>query len=714
MKVKAGNPSTLGAHCEDGGTNFALFSANAERVELCLYDPAGKQEIGRCELPEKTHDVWHGFLPEVAPGACYGYRVHGSYDPCAGHRFNSAKLLLDPYTRALQGEFQWHPSHFAFDPDSAHQDLIPDSRDNAAFMPKGVVCPPVHRNENTRPRVPWHKTVIYETHVKGFTWLNPEIPESIRGTFTGMAQPQVIDYIKSLGMTSVELLPVQAFIDEYHLHEKGLTNYWGYNTLNFFSPQSRYLDGNDPELFRIMVDRFHEADLEVILDVVYNHTCEGNHLGPTLSFKGIDNASYYQLLPEDERFYINDSGCGNTINIRHPRVLQLVMDSMRYWVEVMGVDGFRFDLGSILGRQERGFNRESPFFQVLTQDPVLSKCKLIAEPWDLGPGGYQLGQFPPGWSEWNDRYRDTIRRFWRGDSGELPELARRLHGSADIFEHAGRRPCASINYISIHDGFTLRDLVSYKHGHNEANGEDNNEGYRENQSFNHGCEGETEDEAINDLRWRQIRNILTTLVVSQGVPMIQAGDEVGRTQLGNNNSYCQDNAINWIDWSEISKQGSELRDFTRRLLTLRECFPVLQADQYRHPSDDSNEESIQWLNREGKLMCEDDWHERNNHVLGYLLTENTTKEELETSYLLVLFNASCEDQTFVLPRLQALSQTGWKQLLDSTYSDPAKPKPVSESLEVFAKSLVVLSTGKAPTLAVPTNLEQTSTEKYDA
>ncbi len=689
LQILPGHANAVGAVNDGDGTNFALFSAHAERVELCLFDAAGREQIARVDLPEKTHDVWHGYLPGVEPGTPYGYRVHGPYQVHAGQRFNPHKLLIDPYARELLGPFVWHESHYAYDRSVQIQDLSYDQHDNAAYVPKAVV--PARRRKRLgvgRSLVPWHETIVYETHVRGFTATHPEVPESLRGTFAGLAQPGIIDYVKALGVTSVELLPVHAFIDEPFLVERGLTNYWGYNTLNFFTPHAAYLGGAGVEAFREFVDRYHDAGLEVILDVVYNHTAEGNHLGPNLSFRGIDNASYYQLSPRDQRFYVNDSGCGNTLNIRHPRVLQLVLDSLRYWAGDLGVDGFRFDLAAVLGRDERGFNTEAPFFQALTQDPVLAGCKFIAEPWDLGPDGYQLGHFPPAFAEWNDRFRDTVRRFWRGDPGQLPELARRLHGSGDIFEHRGRKPYASINFVTSHDGFTLRDLVSYNKRHNADNLEDNNDGHRDNLSFNHGHEGPTDDSAIDDLRWRQQRNFLATLLMAQGVPMLQAGDELGRSQAGNNNAYCQDNATSWIDWSGIDEQARGLIEFTRELLTLRRACTVLHADRFRHFDDDIYDDSIQWFNSDGKRMREAHWHERENHVLGYLLTENGHGSG-GSRLLLVLFNAGAEPQDFVLP---AYHGVGWQLMIDS--SDPEiEPKPMAAGtrLELAPKSVRIFS-----------------------
>ncbi|MCB1645591.1 MAG: glycogen debranching protein GlgX [Pseudomonadales bacterium] len=691
MAIEAGSPHLPGSHYDGEGTNFALFSEHAERVELCIYDQQGKTEIQRFDLPEKSLDIWHGYLPGIGPGTCYGYRVHGPYEPHAGHRFNPHKLLLDPYARRLRGAFRWTDAHFGFDPASPEQDLSLDSRDNADWMPKAVVTEAVDFS-CARPvnRVRWHETVLYETHVRGFTKLHPEVPENLRGSFLGLAQDKVISYLKSLGVTSVELMPVQAFIDEYHLHKKGLSNYWGYNTLGYFSPEPRYLVSDDPAEFRACVERFHDAGLEVILDVVYNHTCEGNHLGPTISFKGIDNAAYYQLLPSDRRFYVNDSGCGNTLNIRHPRVMQMVLDSLRYWAGYMGVDGFRFDLATASGRTEHGFRHDATFFQVIAQDPVLSSRKLIAEPWDLGPGGYQLGHFPGAWSEWNDRYRDTVRRFWRGDKGQLPELARRLHGSGDIFEHSGRTPRASINYVASHDGFTLRDLVSYKDRHNEANLEGNNDGHRENLSANNGVEGESGNAETDTRRWQQQRNFLTTLVVSQGVPMLLAGDEFGRTQAGNNNAYCQDNETNWIDWKNITSSGHELAEYTRQILSLRKKFRVLQADKYRHHPSDPADDSIQWLNSDGLQMREEHWHEADNQFLGFLLEQS---EGDSSRFLLVVFNAADVGREFRVPVDPACDWTRISDTVDPAIKHTPEVIRAGTRLKIEASSVQIFIAG---------------------
>ena len=688
MRSEPGYSHTLGAVFDGEGTNFALFSENAERVELCLYDPAGHIETARVDL-EQTHDVWHVYLPGVVPGTAYGYRVHGPYDAHSGHRFNPNKLLLDPYARELSGDFRWHESHYGYDRGSRSQDLVFDRHDNADHIPKAVVTTALSAGRDVRrPLVPWAETVIYEAHVRGLTKRHPQLSESVRGTFAGLADPAVIGHLRDLGVTSIELLPVQAFLDEPFLVERGLVNYWGYNTLGFFLPHRAYLGDAGPRAFREFVDRYHDAGLEVILDVVYNHTAEGNQLGPTLCMRGIDNSSYYHLSPRDPRYYVNDSGCGNTLNIRHPRVLQLVLDSLRYWAGELGVDGFRFDLGVVLGRREAGFDPRAAFFQALMQDPVLAGCKLIAEPWDLGPGGYQLGHFPTGFAEWNDKYRDTVRRFWRGDEGQLPELAHRLHGSGDIFEHHGRKPWASINYITSHDGFTLRDLVSYEKRDNRANLENNNDGHRDNLSCNHGVEGPTENADIEALRWRQQRNFIATLLLSQGVPMLQAGDEFGRSQRGNNNAYCQDNEISWIDWGGLDGEGRQLYEFSCKLLALRRASTVLHADRYRHQAGDLDDDSIHWFNDEGKPMRDEHWHERDNRVLGYLLIETDGALNSQARKLLVLFNASSETRPFRLP---VDEEPAWRCIADTADGSAAEEiLAAGSSLSLAPRSIRIL------------------------
>ncbi|MET0676810.1 MAG: glycogen debranching protein GlgX, partial [Bradyrhizobium sp.] len=575
-KITEGKPFPLGATWDGLGVNFALFSAHATKVELCLFDDTGETELERIELPEYTDEVWHGYLPNVRPGAVYGYRVHGPYEPDAGHRFNPNKLLLDPYAKQLVGQLRWGPELFGYKLDHADKDLSFDDRDSAPLMLKcRVIDSAFTWGAARKPEIPWERTITYEMHVKGFTKLHPLVPECDRGTFSGLAHSDIPAYLRSLGITSAELLPIHAFIDDSYLVDKGLRNYWGYNSIGFFAPEPRYQKMPFANEFKTMVNQFHAHNIEVILDVVYNHTAEGNELGPTLSFKGIDNASYYRLLPDKKRYYINDTGTGNTVNLSHQRVLQLVADSLRDWATEMRVDGFRFDLATILGREPHGFQEEGRFLDACRQDPVLSEVKLIAEPWDMGPGGYQVGRFSPGWAEWNDAFRDTVRGYWRGDEGKLPGLAARLTASADLFAKRGRKPWASINFITAHDGFTLGDLVSYNDKHNEANGENNQDGHSHSLSNNYGAEGPTDDAEINSTRLRQMRNMLATLILARGTPMLLGGDEFGRSQKGNNNSYCQDNEISWIDWQGISPERRDLAEFVRKLLMIRSALPML-------------------------------------------------------------------------------------------------------------------------------------------
>lgn len=689
--MRPGSPYPLGATPQDGGVNFALFSAHATRVELCLFSADGRTEVRRLDLPAVSNQVWHGFLPGVGEGAVYGYRVHGPYQPHLGHRFNPHKLLLDPYARALVGEFRWHDAHYGFPQEDAEKDLLPDTRDNHPFLPKCRVVPdPSTRTGYHCNRVPKSQTLLYETHLRGFTIRHPDVPEADRGTFAGLAAPAALDYLKALGITSIELLPIQSFISEPFLERKGLRNYWGYNTLAFFAPHHAYLGGRDIDVCRRMVDAIHDAGLEVILDVVFNHTAEGGRLGPTLSFKGIDNLSYYRLQPEDKRYYINDTGCGNTLNILHPRVVQLVMDCLRYWVGVMGVDGFRFDLATVLGRELHGFDQGAGFFDALQQDPVLAGTKFIAEPWDIGPGGYQLGRFPAGWSEWNDRYRDTVRRYWRGDSGLLPELARRIHGSSDIFEHSGRRPSASINYVTSHDGFTLVDLVSYKERHNEANGEQNQDGHRENYSDNFGAEGNTADPTINVLRWRQQKNLLATLLLSHGIPMLSHGDEFGRSQQGNNNAYCQDNEINWLDWAGISAEGRLQQQFVTHLIALRKRFAIFTWDRYIHEPLQPTDPGIEWYNAAGHVMQPNHWAEYQVKTLGYVMRWHDPVSNA-IQRVCIIFHAGRDAVQFVLPQLPDVAR--WEILFDTALATGI-PEPgncsVKSRLRLFSCSTVML------------------------
>ncbi|HWK54133.1 MAG TPA: glycogen debranching protein GlgX [Hyphomicrobiales bacterium] len=693
--IVAGQHYPLGSHYDGKGTHFALYSAHAERVELCLYDATGEHELQRLALPGYDQQIFHGYVEGCEPGLSYGYRVYGPYQPELGHRFNHHKLLLDPYARKLAGRFHWSDSHYAFITQSPEQDLSFDTRDNAACMLKAVISgPQVLEGAPPPPRPAPEQTVIYEAHVRGMTREHPNLPEELRGTFAGLAQPALIDYLKRLGITTLELLPVQGFIDEHFLVHKGLRNYWGYNTLTFFAPHQAYLSHGDPLEFRAMVTALHDAGIEVILDVAFNHSAEGGRLGPTLSFKGIDNLSYYRLQNENPRYYINDTGCGNTLDVSNPAVLRLIMDSLRYWVTVMQVDGFRFDLAAILGREHHGFDRGSGFFDALYQDPQLAGVRLIAEPWDIGPGGYQLGNFPSGWSEWNDRYRDTVRRFWRGDSGMLPEFARRVHGSSDIFEHAGRRPAASINYVISHDGFTLQDLVSYREKHNEANLEDNRDGHAENHSDNYGVEGPTLLVEINEIRRRQSRNFLATLILSQGIPMLSAGDECCRSQQGNNNAYCQDNPLNWMSWAEQSNEAMQQFTYTAALLAFKREHPWIWQRHYVHESAATGAPVILWFNRDGEIMQPLHWGQNQSRVLGYLVGAMV---EERWRYMLALFNAGTAPLSFRLPRPQP--QMRWALVLDTSFETGrpfAAPLEIQDHYPMRAYSTVVLVDTVAP------------------
>jgi isoamylase len=695
-KLENGLPYPLGASCQDGGVNFALFSANAEKVELCLFSEDGKVELERLELPAVSNQVWHGFLPRAGAGTLYGYRVHGPYQPHLGHRFNPSKLLLDPYAKRLHGKLAWSDLHYGYDPRHKDQDLVKDTRDNAAQMPKCVVVADSSRPPPQRNRIAKADTIIYEAHLKGLTRLHPDVPVAERGKFAGLKHPRILEYLKSLGITSIELLPVQSFISEPFLHERGLTNYWGYNTMAFFAPHQDFLSGNDILEFRDMVDAIHDAGMEVILDIVFNHTAEGNRLGPTLSFKGIDNYAYYRLQPEDRRYYINDTGCGNTINVLHPRVIQLIMDCLRYWVETMQVDGFRFDLAPVLGKEQQGFDQGSGFFDAVLQDPALAGTKFIAEPWDIGPGGYQLGNFPAGWSEWNDRYRDTVRRYWRGDSGVLPDLARRIHGSSDIFEHSGRRPSASINYVTSHDGFTLTDLVSYREKHNILNKEENKDGHQENHSDNFGVEGPTNDASINVLRWRQQRNLLACLLFSQGTPMLSAGDELGRSQQGNNNAYCQDNALSWLNWDRLEDQNLRHKHFVSHLIGLRKRFPIFSLDWYIHFSEEARHPVVEWYSKSGEPMQPDQWADHGAKTLGHLLGWYDAQTG-STERLFIVFHAGRDATSFQLPELEGIRQ--WEILFDTALEtgipDPANCL-VERQLRLFSCSSIMLQARHAP------------------
>ncbi len=668
-----GRPYPLGATWDGEGVNFALFSEHAERVELCLFDPTGQNEVQRINLREQTDLIWHCYLPEARPGLLYGYRVHGPYAPEQGHRFNPNKLLIDPYARDIVGPLDWSDAHFGYPVADANADLAIDSRDNAPNMPKCRVTDPAFSWGNDRPPlVPWHEMVIYELHVRGFTIEHPDVPPALRGTYAGLATAPVIEHLKRLGVTSIELMPTHTFVDDRHLVDQGKRNYWGYNSIGYFAPEQRFSASGSAKEFKTMVKTLHSAGIEVILDVVYNHTAEGNHLGPTLSFKGIDNAIYYRLVGDDPRYYMDYTGCGNTLNLQHPRVLQLVMDSLRYWVQEMHVDGFRFDLAASLGREQHAVDHLGAFFDILHQDPILSRVKLIAEPWDLGEGGYQVGKFPIGWAEWNDRYRDCMRAYWKGDGGLIGEFATRITGSSDLYAHNGRRPYASVNYITAHDGFTLHDLVSYNEKHNEANGEDNRDGTDNNLAWNCGAEGKTRDAKINALRARQKRNLLATLLFSQGVPMLLAGDEMGRTQRGNNNAYCQDNTISWVNWN-LTDADHALFDFVARLIRLRRAHPVFRRRNFfqGRPIRGSGIKDIHWFKPDGSEMSDEEWAHDFARSLGVYLSGEALGEvdqrgrPIHDDNFILLFNAHHERIDFHLPIL--CEGCVWQAELDTHY-----------------------------------------------
>jgi isoamylase len=670
-----GRPYPRGATWDGQGVNFALFSLHGQKVELCIFDPKSRREVQRIDVKEQTDGVWHCYLPDARPGLLYGYRVHGRYRPEYGHRFNPHKLLLDPYARSIAGSINWSDAHFAYRVGAEREDLTFDRRDSARGMPKcRVIDPAFTWGDDRRPDIPWRDTVIYELHVKGMTMLHPEVPPTLRGTYAGLATAPVIEHLQRLGVTTVELLPVHACVDDRYLVRKGLRNYWGYNSIGYFAPEPRYLSSGNVAEFKTMVKTFHGAGIEVILDVVYNHTAEGSHIGPTLSLRGIDNATYYRLNPSNPRLYVDYTGCGNTLDTHNPHVLQLVMDSLRYWITEMHVDGFRFDLASALARELHGVDGLSGFFDIIHQDPVISQVKLIAEPWDLGEGGYQVGNFPAGWAEWNDKYRDTMRSYWKGDRGVIGEFAQRLTGSSDLFEHSGRRPQAGINFITCHDGFTLHDIVSYNQKHNEANHEGNRDGFDNNRSWNCGVEGETHDAAINALRARQKRNMIATLAFSQGVPMILHGDEIGRTQRGNNNPYCQDNEISWVNWSTTSEKQRLMKFFERVLKLRREHALFRRGSFFRgRTMNGSRLKDIVWLSPEGREMTEAEWREANARSLGvYLSGEGLTESDdrgravADASFLL-LFNSSDADVRFLLPAFVPGSR--WAIVLDTAFQD---------------------------------------------
>jgi isoamylase len=674
--VLPGRPYPLGATWDGTGVNFALFSAHAERVELCLFDARGRRELARIALPEYTDQVWHGYLPEARPGLLYGYRVYGPYEPAAGHRFNHHKLLIDPYARLLRGSMVWSDAHYGYRIGSSRADLSFDRRDNAPGMPKCVVVDPAFTwGRDHRLTTRWHELIVYEMHVRGFTMRHPEVSPQARGTFAGLTWPAAIEHLQRLGITAVEFLPIHAFFDDRYLVERRLRNYWGYSSAAFFAPETRYLATGQISEVKTTIKHLHEAGIEVILDVVYNHTAEGNHFGPTLSLRGIDNKSYYRLVKDDERYYADTTGCGNSLALEHPRVLQLVTDSLRYWVEEMHVDGFRFDLATTLARENGRFNSKASFLSALHQDPVLSRVKLISEPWDLGEGGYRLGEFPPGWSEWNDRFRDGVRRFWNGEDGLIPEIATRLTGSSDHFAGQGRRPRASVNFVTAHDGFTLSDLVAYEHKHNEANQEDNRDGGNANYSRNFGVEGATEKPEILHARAKARRNLMATLLLSQGIPMLLSGDELGNTQLGNNNAYCQDNDIGWLDWTPLDEEGTDFFEFVGALIKLRREHPVFRRPQFfkgQATSDETPLKDITWLTPEGKEMTDSQWQEPRRRAIGALLSGDTADRfislrgyrELDDTFLL-LFNANDDAVNFVLPKGAGLER--WRLVLETVW-----------------------------------------------
>ena len=682
MRVWPGRPYPLGATCDGGGVNFAIFSEHATAVDLCLFDNVeATSESQRIPLSEQTDMVWHGYLPDVQPGQLYGYRVHGAYESQRGHRFNPQKVVLDPYAKAIGRELRWADEVFGYRIGKEEEDLSCDDRDGAAYVPLAVAIDSAFTwGDDRPPRVPRHCMVIYELHVKGYTMRHPEVPEGLRGSYLGVASEPSITYLTKLGVTTVELMPVHYHLDDRHLVERGLTNYWGYNTLGFFAPHSQYAStglGRDsvPE-FKRMVYALHSAGLEVILDVVYNHTAEGNQLGPTLSLRGIDNAAYYRLVDADPRYYMDYTGCGNTLNMSHPRVLQLIMDSLRYWVIEMHVDGFRFDLASALARELLEVDKLGAFFDIIHQDPVLSQVKLIAEPWDLGAGGYQVGNFPFGWMEWNGKYRDAVRRFWRGDEGSASEFATRLSGSSDLYEQSGRRPYASVNFVTSHDGFTMRDLVSYSEKHNVANGENNGDGEKNNLSWNCGAEGPTDDPAVLALRKRQQRNLLATLLLSQGVPMILAGDEWGRTQQGNNNPYCQDNELSWLDWN-LDAEQSALLEFVCTLVRLKLDEPVLHRPKFfqGRPIRGTDIRDIWWLESNGQEMTDESWGSSFVRCLGVYLPGDAMAdvdergERLAGNSLLLLLNAHTETIDFKLP---TCNDDHWTLLFDTAVMETAE------------------------------------------
>jgi isoamylase len=708
MRVWPGQPYPLGATWDGAGVNFALFSENATGVELCLFDgPDDGIERLKITLRERTDQVWHCYLPDLRPGQFYGFRVHGPYDPDAGHRFNPAKLLLDPYAKAITGSIKWSDALFAYRIGAPEEDLEPTSDNDASRVPKCVVVDSAFTWERDRPlNIPWNQTIIYECHVKGMTVAHPEVPENLRGTYLGLSSDPMLDYFKSLGVTAIELLPVHQFVVDRHLAERGLTNYWGYNSIGYFAPDVRYAAkglGNQVYEFKSMMKAMHSAGLEVILDVVYNHTGEGNHLGPTLAFRGIDNTSYYRLDHDRPRFYTDFTGTGNSLNMQHPRTIQLIMDSLRYWVTEMHVDGFRFDLAPVLARELYEVDRLSAFFDIIHQDPTLSTVKLIAEPWDVGPGGYQVGNFPVRWAEWNGKFRDSVRHFWRGDKGMVGDLASRLAGSADIYSWSDRQAYASINFVTAHDGYTLNDLVSYEQKHNEANGEGNRDGHNDNISRNWGVEGDTDNEDVLNNRYRSMKNMLATVAFSQGVPMFSHGDEVARTQSGNNNAYAQDNETTWMNW-DLGWRQKELLAYTRRILAIRRAHPVLRRRHFFRgaPVNQEGHKDVTWIKADGLELKEQDWRDSNATALGMLISGDATDEVNERGHpvtddtLLLIVTNSESDVEFRLP---PLSHRGvWAELVNTAREELTLV--TGDCVNMLPHSLVLMRYGRDRRLAV--------------
>ncbi len=710
LHVVAGKPYPLGANWDGLGVNFALFSEHATSVELCLFDSAdSSQESHRLTLPENNGHVWHGYIKDLRPGQIYGYRVHGPYEPAEGHRFNPHKVLADPYAKCVVRSVKWDDNLFGYKIGNKKQDLSFDERDSAPNAPLcAVIDPSFIWGEDRPPQTPWNKTIIYEAHVKGFTALNPLVPEELRGTYAAIASEPVIGHLTDLGVTAIELMPVHHRVNNRSFIERGLNDYWGYNTLSFFAPDNRFSSMKGPtdhvQEFKMMVRGLHAAGIEVILDVVYNHTIEGSHLGPTLSFRGIDNLSYYRTVADNHRYYMDYTGCGNTLNMVHPRVIQLIMDSLRYWVQEMHVDGFRFDLASALARELYDVDNLGGFFDVIQQDPVISQVKLIAEPWDVGPGGYQVGNFPVLWTEWNGKYRDIVRSFVKGDAGQLGQFASRLTGSSDLYEHSGRKPHASINFVTCHDGFTLTDLVSYNGKHNEANKEDNRDGENHNNSWNCGAEGPTADRAIKSLRYQQKRNFIALLFLSIGVPMLSGGDELGRTQQGNNNAYCQDNEISWYNWDLSDEEDQKFLEFVKKVIAIRKSQLVIQRKEFFKGEvleDGALPNDIIWLSPEGKLMEDVDWTNPENRTVGVMFEAAGMKEiditkskQHSANTLLLVCNTSHMDATFFLP--EHADGNAWKLLLDTSEQQKQSIWKMESVLPLPARSVSLLQLHDSP------------------